>query len=55
MMLCHHTIFFLVKNEIIYLMQKNVLVFLIHAYIYKLRKSSLKEKLKIFTKSSTDL
>ena len=48
-------IFFLVKDEIIYLMQKNGLVYLIHTYIYKLRKSSLKEKLKIFTKSSTYL
>ena len=27
-------------------MQKNGLVYLIHTYIYKLRKSSLKEKLK---------
>jgi len=50
-----YKIFVLVKNEIIYLMQKNGLVYLIHTYIYKLKKSSLKEKLKIFTKSSTDL
>jgi len=31
-----YKIFFLVKNEIIYLMQKNGLVYLIHTYIYKL-------------------
>jgi len=40
-----YRIFFLVKNEIIYLMQKNGLVYLIHTYIYELMKSSLKEKL----------
>ena len=36
---------FLVKNGIIYLMEKNGLVDLIHIYIYKLKKSSLKWKL----------
>jgi hypothetical protein len=35
-------------------MEKNGVVHLIHTYMYKLKKSSLKGKLKIFTKSSTD-
>ena len=36
---------FFVKNEIIYLLQKNGFVYLIRTYIYEFRKSSLKEKL----------
>ena len=37
-----------------HLMQKKI-VYRIQTYIYELRKSSLKEKLYIFTKSLTDL
>ncbi len=43
-----YKILFLVKNEIIYLMQKNGPFYLILKCIYKLRKSSLKKTINIF-------